>query len=96
MDEVLTYRGLVGYFAEMGVVISSNQFWTWHKRRAVNGFPEPVAACIRPEGGGPRRCPMFLVEDVHKWWLGYDVKAQYRLGAAPQGNRYAVGRKNRS
>jgi hypothetical protein len=34
---------------------------------------------------------MFLVDDVHKWWLGYDVTAQRRRGAAPMGNRFAKG-----
>jgi hypothetical protein len=27
---------------------------------------------------------MFLADEVHKWWLGYDVKAQYRRLGAPR------------
>jgi hypothetical protein len=84
MDEVVTYKGLVSHFAGMGIAVTSNQFYMWHRRRAANAFPEPVAACIRPESGGPSRCPMFLADEVHKWWLGYDVKAQYRRLGAPR------------
>lgn len=51
--------------------VSTNQVHMWHTRQGANGFPEPIGSVIRPVAG-PRKGPLFDVDAVIEWHLGYN------------------------
>jgi hypothetical protein len=63
-------------FTELARVldVTANQVWTWHRRRAANGFPEAIGAVLKPKGGGPRRGPIFDPAQVLDWYAAYSPK----------------------
>lgn len=60
-------------FTQLGLLlgVSTNQVWTWHKRRATSGFPEAIGSVIAPVNGGRKRAPFFDAGEVADWFSLY-------------------------
>jgi hypothetical protein len=77
------------------LMVSQNQVYMWHRRRARNGFPEAIACVIAHygvyKGSGRKRGPMWDINEVVRWYGNY----QPSPGGAPKGNQHAKGRGKR-
>jgi len=57
--------------------VSDKRVATWRTRRAVNGFPEPVACNIGPtRAGGKRRHLLWDIGECEAWFERYSERDQ--------------------
>ena len=69
--------------------VTDKRVATWRTRRAVNGFPEPVACNIGPHThGGKRHHLLWDIGECEAWFRRYSERDQRaRRGPYQQGSR---------
>jgi hypothetical protein len=79
----------LGTYVHIGEMldVSTNQAWTWARRRATSGFPDPVPADVHSgPSTGHRMPPWYDLAEVRLWHAVY----RPARGGATRGNQRAL------